>query len=232
MLAGLALILGSAIRDVLAHKNGAAAEAEVLEELEGADDSMPGWRVGLYLVLGLVGLPLGADILVDNAQIIAKDYGCGDPSQFVRTGETVVDFEPRVVADEMLYASALATIRDGLTRVPRTGTASTAFTGFPLGEYPIAGKTGTADKPKPTGGYYEDKVINTFASIFPIDDPKYVLIVSLDEPSENSGDEPRRTAGWTAVPVAAEMIGRIAPLLGLRPDVEPGQLAGITLTSN
>ncbi|MEC9198387.1 MAG: calcium/sodium antiporter [Pseudomonadota bacterium] len=78
LLAGLALILGSAIRDVLIHKNGAAAEAEVLEELEGADDSMPGWRVGLYLVLGLVGLPLGADILVDNAQIIAKDYGVSD----------------------------------------------------------------------------------------------------------------------------------------------------------
>lgn len=78
LLAGLALILGSAIRDVLIHKNGAAAEAEVLEELEGADDSMPSWRVGLYLVLGLVGLPLGADILVDNAQIIAKDYGVSD----------------------------------------------------------------------------------------------------------------------------------------------------------
>ncbi|PRY92239.1 calcium/sodium antiporter [Donghicola tyrosinivorans] len=78
LLAGLALILGSAIRDVMAHKNGAAAEAEVLEELEGADDSMPGWRVGIYLVLGLVGLPLGADILVDNAQIIAKDYGVSD----------------------------------------------------------------------------------------------------------------------------------------------------------
>ncbi len=78
LLAGLALILGSAIRDVMAHKNGAAAEAEVLEELEGADDSMPGWRVGVYLVLGLVGLPLGADILVDNAQIIAKDYGVSD----------------------------------------------------------------------------------------------------------------------------------------------------------
>jgi cell division protein FtsI (penicillin-binding protein 3) len=47
-----------------------------------------------------------------------------------------------------------------------------------------------------------------------------VLIVTLDEPSENSGSEPRRTAGWTAVPVAAEMIRRIAPLLGLRPEIE------------
>ena len=57
-------------------------------------------------------------------------------------------------------------------------------------------------------------------------------MVSLDEPVETSGDIPRRTAGWTAVPVAAEIIRRVAPLLGLRPEIEPGELAGITLTSN
>jgi cell division protein FtsI (penicillin-binding protein 3) len=83
--------------------------------------------------------------------------------------------------------------------------------------YEVAGKTGTADKPKSTGGYYKDKVINTFASTFPASDPRYVLIVTLDEPVETSGPEPRRTAGWTAVPVSAEIIRRVAPLLGLRP---------------
>ncbi|MGJ8558387.1 MAG: penicillin-binding protein 2, partial [Sulfitobacter geojensis] len=59
-----------------------------------------------------------------------------------------------------------------------------------------------------------------------------VLIVTLDEPSENSGDKPRRTAGWTAVPVAAEMIRRVAPLLGLRPAVEPVKPSMVTLTSS
>ncbi|WP_238364279.1 peptidoglycan D,D-transpeptidase FtsI family protein [Mesobacterium pallidum] len=116
-----------------------------------------------------------------------------------------------------------------LRKVVTEGTAS-------FGEVPgyaVAGKTGTADKPKPRGGgYYKDKVIATFATMFPAYDPKYVLIVTLDEPVETSGSEPRRTAGWTAVPVAAEMITRIAPLLGLRPEIEPGELAGITLTSN
>ena len=98
--------------------------------------------------------------------------------------------------------------------------------------YGVAGKTGTADKPKPTGGYYEDKVIATFASIFPISDPKYVLVLVLDEPEIYAAGELRRTAGWTAVPVAAEMIERLAPLLGLRPAIEPASLAGITLSSN
>ncbi len=118
---------------------------------------------------------------------------------------------------------------DMLRKVVTDGTAS-------FGEvagYSVGGKTGTADKPKPRGGgYYDDKVINTFASVFPTNDPKYVLIVTLDEPVETSGSEPRRTAGWTAVPVAAEMIRRIAPLLGLRPEVETRHLDGMINTSN
>ena len=68
--------------------------------------------------------------------------------------------------------------------------------------------------------------------MFPAHDPKYVLIVTLDEPVETSSGKPRRTAGWTAVPVAAAMIRRVAPLLGLRPTVEPRTLADITLTSS
>ena len=97
--------------------------------------------------------------------------------------------------------------------------------------YPIAGKTGTADKPKPTGGYYKDKVINTFASMFPADDPRYVLIVTLDEPVDTAGPEPRRTAGYTAVPVAAEVVRRVAPLLGVRPEIALPAANGVTAVS-
>ena len=56
-----------------------------------------------------------------------------------------------------------------------------------------------------------------------------MLVLTLDEPSENSGSEPRRTAGWTAVPVAAEVIRRVAPLLGLRPEAGPDEMEGIQL---
>ncbi|MEM8776387.1 MAG: penicillin-binding protein 2 [Pseudomonadota bacterium] len=99
--------------------------------------------------------------------------------------------------------------------------------------YEIAGKTGTADKPKPSGGgYYKDKVISTFASVFPANDPQYVLVVALDEPVETSGSEPRRTAGWTAVPVSSEITRRVAPLLGLRPKIERKEIEAITLSAN
>ena len=109
-----------------------------------------------------------------------------------------------------------ATMRALLRSVVTDGTAS-------FGEvdgYFVGGKTGTADLPRPQGGYYEDRNLNTFASAFPMTDPQYVLIVTLQEAAELSGPQPRRTAGWTAVPVAAEIIRRTAPLLGLRPDIE------------
>ena len=55
-----------------------AGEGQRSQEPEGADPDMAGWKVGLFLVLGLVGLPLGADLLVDNASIIARQYGVSE----------------------------------------------------------------------------------------------------------------------------------------------------------
>ena len=129
---------------------------------------------------------------------------------------------------QVFSASAARQAQHMLRQVVTEGTASFADIDF----YSVAGKTGTADKPKPTGGYYKEKTISTFASMFPADNPQYVLIVTLDEAVETSGEDPRRTAGWTATPVAAEMITRIGPLLGLRPEIAPTPLADITLTSN
>ncbi len=130
------------------------------------------------------------------------------------------------VLSEQAAAHAMKMLR--LVVSDEDGTASLAE----VPGYAVGGKTGTADKPLTRGGgYYEDKVIATFASVFPAHDPKYVLVVTLDEPSENSGSEPRRTAGWTAVPVAAEIIRRVAPLMGLRPEIEPVTVTGITEVS-
>ena len=94
--------------------------------------------------------------------------------------------------------------------------------------YQIAGKTGTAQKS--IKGKYSKKKINTFASIFPIPSPKYVLIVLLDEPklSEtyvykyNDGKDreivgtPFNTAGWTSVEVAKKIIEKIGPILAIK----------------
>jgi cell division protein FtsI (penicillin-binding protein 3) len=115
-----------------------------------------------------------------------------------------------------------------LRLVVTEGTASMAE----VPGYEVAGKTGTADKPKKSGGYYKDKVINTFASVFPASDPRFVVLVTLDEPVDTSGPKPKRTAGWTSVPVTAEIIRRIAPIMGIRPLVELPDKTTLTAAEN
>jgi cation:H+ antiporter len=75
LLAALAYTLWDNARDALRHR---AAKSDDEEEVEGADPSLPGWRIAVYLILGMIGLPLGADLLVDNATVIARDFGVSD----------------------------------------------------------------------------------------------------------------------------------------------------------
>lgn len=75
LLGGLAYVLADQFREALGHRNACQPDAE---EPEGADPDMPKWQIGVFLVLGLIGLPLGASLLVDNASIIARAYGVSD----------------------------------------------------------------------------------------------------------------------------------------------------------
>lgn len=75
LLFGLGLVLLDAFRDARQHQRDGQFD---VDELEEADPDMPYWRVTLYLVLGLIGLPLGANLLVENASIIARIYGVSD----------------------------------------------------------------------------------------------------------------------------------------------------------
>jgi cell division protein FtsI (penicillin-binding protein 3) len=121
-------------------------------------------------------------------------------------------------ADRVISERTSAQIRDMLRQTVTRGTARFAD----VDGYEVGGKTGTADKPLPTGGYARDKVIATFVAAFPTSEPKYVLVIGLDEPVNRENAQPLRTAGWTAVPVAGEAIRRVAPVLGLRPHQRPG----------
>jgi cation:H+ antiporter len=81
LLGGLALMLADAFHRSMIHRREVAAAAllaDEAEEVEGADPDMPWWQIVTFLVLGLVGLPLGADILVDNASILAMRYGVSE----------------------------------------------------------------------------------------------------------------------------------------------------------
>ncbi|EBA08281.1 calcium/sodium antiporter [Sagittula stellata] len=77
LLAVLALILSDQIKDALAHRRAGDLDEE-LEEPEGADPEMSWWKIGFYLLLGLIGLPFGADLLVDSATEIARMFNVSD----------------------------------------------------------------------------------------------------------------------------------------------------------
>jgi cell division protein FtsI (penicillin-binding protein 3) len=83
--------------------------------------------------------------------------------------------------------------------------------------YRVGGKTGSAEKPT-RGGYRQNALISTFASAFPMDRPRYVVVAMLDEPRGTVASSFQRTAGWTAAPIVGRLVPRIGPLLGVRPD--------------
>ncbi len=132
----------------------------------------------------------------------------------------------KVIRKQILSSEVSKKINPILRKIVNTkeGTASLAN----IEGYEVGGKTGTAQK-SALGGYSKKK-INTFASIFPTSNPKYTLIVMMDEPKTNdeyiynyrdgSGIKykgtPFNTAGWTSVEVAGQIIEKIGPILATK----------------
>src|SRR5580658_1250083 len=82
--------------------------------------------------------------------------------------------------------------------------------------YYIGGKTGTADKVI-NGHYSKTKVLTDFMAVLPADQPRYVLLIMLDDPQVIAETHGFNTSGWNAVPVGGAVVARIAPLLGIEP---------------
>jgi cell division protein FtsI (penicillin-binding protein 3) len=83
--------------------------------------------------------------------------------------------------------------------------------------YRVGGKTGTAEK-LIGGRYTSAQVVTTFAGVFPMDEPRYVIVAMLDDPKPTAKTYGFHTAGWNVAPVVSRTVGRIAPMLGVRPD--------------
>ncbi|MFH1804258.1 MAG: penicillin-binding protein 2 [Pseudomonadota bacterium] len=82
--------------------------------------------------------------------------------------------------------------------------------------YFLGGKTGTAEK-LVNGRYVKNARISTFVAAFPMNDPKYVVVVTLDEPKGTKETYGFATAGWVSAPAVGKVVTRIAPLLGVEP---------------
>ena len=82
--------------------------------------------------------------------------------------------------------------------------------------YFVGGKTGTAEKL--SGRVYSKNTnIASFVGAFPINDPKYVIVVLIDEALPNKLNAGFTTGGMIAAPLAGKIIERVAPLLGIQP---------------
>jgi len=139
---------------------------------------------------------------------------------------TLIKKEFKLESKKILKNDVSKKINPILRKIVSTkeGTASLAN----IDGYEIGGKTGTAQT-SVVGGY-SNKKINTFASVFPSSNPRYVLIVMLDEPKTNSEyvynyrdgsgikykGTPFNTAGWTTVEVVGQIIEKIGPILATK----------------
>jgi cell division protein FtsI (penicillin-binding protein 3) len=82
--------------------------------------------------------------------------------------------------------------------------------------YLIGGKTGTAEKV--AAGRYERKALfSSFIGVFPITEPRYLVMISIDDPKGDKWSHGFATGGWTAAPAVKRVVERMAPLMGIQP---------------
>jgi cell division protein FtsI (penicillin-binding protein 3) len=98
--------------------------------------------------------------------------------------------------------------------------------------YVVGGKTGTAEK-NAGGRYQQKKLLSSFVGVFPMHDPKYAILVTVDEPHGTKKSFGYATAGWTAAPATSRIIQRIGPILGVQPvdEASPAVVRALTVES-
>lgn len=96
--------------------------------------------------------------------------------------------------------------------------------------YFVGGKTGTAQKVGPRGGYLRDRRISAFVGAFPMHSPRYAIYVMVDEPRPNARSQGYATGGWVAAPAVGQIVARIGPILGLVPE-DPNDRRLVALTT-
>ncbi|MCB4822996.1 peptidoglycan D,D-transpeptidase FtsI family protein [Roseicella aerolata] len=109
---------------------------------------------------------------------------------------------------------------DTMRRLMRLVVTDGSGKGAEVPGYFVGGKTGTAQKTGPRGGYLENKRIAAFVGAFPMNAPRYAIYVMVDEPKPNARSHGYATAGWVAAPAAGAVIARVAPILGMVPETE------------
>ncbi|MBV9063601.1 MAG: penicillin-binding protein 2 [Alphaproteobacteria bacterium] len=110
--------------------------------------------------------------------------------------------------EQVISPETSATMRQLLRYVVTNGTGKLAD----VPGYNLGGKTGSAEK-SDRGRYVAHKLLTSFCAVFPIDNPRYIVFVLLDEPHGANATGVMALAGHTAAPLAGRVVAKIAPML-------------------
>jgi cell division protein FtsI (penicillin-binding protein 3) len=154
-----------------------------------------------FAVQPLQGLSVVTGIL-NNGKMV--------PPTFMRRSKEEAD----VLAKDIVKPAVSKNMRELFRLNATDGSASKAD----VPGYRIGGKTGTAEKVV-RGRYSKDHRLASFIGAFPMENPRYAILVMLDEPKPLPETYGFATSGWNAVPTAGSIIARIAPLLGVDPQL-------------
>ena len=152
-----------------------------------------------FAVQPLQGLSVVAGLLNDGNMV---------PPTFMRRSKEEAD----VLAKNIVKASTADALRTLFRLNATDGTASKADV---IG-YRVGGKTGTAEKVI-NKRYSKNHSLTSFIGAFPMEKPRYAILIMLDEPKALPETYGFATSGWNAVPTASKIIERIAPLLNVKP---------------
>ncbi|MFW6027372.1 MAG: peptidoglycan D,D-transpeptidase FtsI family protein [bacterium] len=167
---------------------------------------------GHGLALNMVQLASGAAALVNG--------GCRVEPTLIRGGG-----ENRGCA-RVITERTSRTMRALLRDVVKNGTGRRAQ----VEGYPIGGKTGSAEKAR-RGGYDRRALLSSFLGVFPAHNPRYLLIVAVDEPTPGADTSWHVTGGITAAPAVARVVSRIGPIVAYAPG-EGGESGPVIVASN
>ncbi len=180
-------------------------------------------------------IPMGQGVAVTPLQMVAAMSAIANGGRlmmpqivdeiFDEENNAVVAFPPSVVR-QVVSPEATQCVKLALKDV--VGERGTAKGGAVPG-YSAAGKTGTAQKPDEKGGYYNNRYVTSFIGFLPVDQPRFVLLVLLDDAKVPSY---QNYGGTLAAPVFSRIAERTAHQLGIPPDLspDPTAAAGIKLT--
>jgi cell division protein FtsI (penicillin-binding protein 3) len=216
-----------AARDILAQSSNAGTAQIALRS--GAD------RQRAFLAnLGLL-MPIHAEVSESRTPSIPLHWGdietatigfghgiAVTPLAFVTAASIVVNGGRKITptflkhpedsrGEQLIKPATSAAMRDLLRYVVTDGTGRNAN----VEGYNVGGKTGSAQEVGSNGRYIEHQLLTSFCGVFPIDNPRYLVFVMLDEPHGTKATFGLALAGHTAAPLAGAVIARIAPILGM-----------------